>query len=538
MTKKLAQETTKTRNPTGWGYLENDISPLEQERLKGSIKEMFSANGLESRPRPRAVDVTLSESRIKPPSALGDIVTIAQDERVLRCLGRSFYDLARLREEPVIPAPDAVACPANIEELTRVIEWAGKHNYALIPFGGGSSVVGGINVGGMEEHRAVITVDLQKMNKVLEVSERERVVHAEAGILGPALDAALKPAGLVARHMPQSYHHSSLGGWVATRGAGHNSILHAKIEDRVQAIEGILADGEIFATRPLPATSVAIDPRSYWLGSEGILGFITSVRLRVYPVPRHRAFRGIAFDTFEQALEATRIVAQSDLFPVQLRVLDPDEYQNTLMLAGRAGKRQALMILADESTLPIVEDKLKLLSEMALSAGGRIDEDASQVLRDWIRFFFKQPYMRDHFLDWGMVADTFETSIPYGKIPDFYHQVRDAAIKAVTAVCGAGRIGCRVTHAYPDGVCLYYSFYGPGRHGSLASQWSDIRERVNDALIAAGGTISHHHAMGRDHKKWAAREFPAIHRRAIRKLKNELDPKKQMNPGLWFNEDE
>ena len=241
-------------------------------------------------------------------------------------------------------------------------------------------------------------------------------------------------------------------------------------------------------------------------------------------------------DGFEAALEATRLVAQSDLYPVQVRVLDPDEYANTMILAGREGKKQALMILADESTLPVVEDKLNMLTELAQDAGGKLDADASKVLRDWIRFFFKQPYMRDHLLDYGLVADTFETSIPYSKVNEFYHTVKDAAVKAVNAACGSGRVGCRVTHAYPDGVCLYYSFYGPGKHGSLHSQWQDIRNAGNEALINAGGTISHHHAMGRDHKPWAKKEYPAIHRRAVRELKKALDPKGQMNPGLWFED--
>ena len=527
---------TRTRNPVGWGYVEEDLSAGERAHLRASMEHLFDSKNLTPRPRPRPQDVGLIPARLAVPASLRTIVSIAHEDRLLRAVGRSFQDLARLRESDKLSAPDAVASPESSEDLERVLAWADSAGLAVIPFGGGSSVVGGINPEGLEERPGVVTVDLQKMKRVLDISERERVVEAEAGILGPDLDLALRPHKFVVRHMPQSYQHSTLGGWVATRGAGHNSTLHTKIEDRVQAIQGMLADGTRFATRPLPATSVAVDPRSYWIGSEGALGFITSVRLRVYSSPLHRAFRALAFPDFESALEATRLIAQSDLYPVQVRVLDPAEYENTMILSGRQGTRQALMILADESAWPVVEDRLRLLTDIAREAGGRVDEEASRVLRDWIRFFFRQPYMRDHLLDWGIVADTFETSIPWSRVPDFYHEVRTATQEAMSRVCGDGRVGCRVTHAYPDGPCLYFSFYGPGRHGSLVSQWRDIRAAGSEAIIAGGGTISHHHAMGRDHKPWARREYPEIHRRAIRALKAELDPKGLMNPGLWFED--
>lgn len=529
-------QLTKTRNPVGWGYLEEDLSAKERAHLLTSMQDLFQAAALSERPRPAPADVALRPTRVRVPGALDGLVTTNQQERLLRAVGRSFCDLARLREAPVLPAPDAVATPGNDEELRRVIEWAGESGLALIPFGGGSSVVGGINPDGTDGYPAVVTVDLQRMSEVIEVNTRDRVVHAQAGILGPDLDLALREHGLVTRHMPQSFHHSTLGGWVATRGAGHNSTVHTHIESRVQSIAGLLSDGRSFSTRPLPATSVAIDPRSYWIGSEGMLGFITAVRLRVYETPRHRAFRGLAFESFEKAMEAARLIAQSDLFPVQLRVLDPGENENTMILAGRQGPRQALMILADESVHPVVEQKLSTLTEIARAAGGRLDESASKTLRDWIRFFFRQPYMRDHLLDWGVVADTFETSIPWSRLPDFYNEVREATIQALKRVCGGGRVGCRITHAYPDGACLYFSFYGPGKHGSLSTQWTDIRNAASEAIIAGGGTISHHHAMGRDHRPWARREFPEIHRSAIRDLKRSLDPKGLMNPGLWFED--
>ncbi len=527
----------QSRNPLGWGYIEERLDTEEQQRVHRALQQMLDVSRLEWRDAPALASIELKPTRFPSLPAGDDLWTNDVHSRLLHALGRSTHDLLALRGGRPLPAPDLVASPRNSDDLLRVLEFADRGGFAVIPFGGGSSVVGGVNPEGMDDRPAVISVDLQRMNAVHTVSAEERVVHAEAGILGPDLDAALRPHSLHVRHTPQSYHHSTLGGWLATRGAGHNSTVHTNIEDRVQSVAGYLIDGRSFETRPLPATSVAIDPRSYWCGSEGMLGFITAVRLRVYPLPTHRGFRAIRFDRFEQALEAARRIAQSDLFPVQLRILDPAEGAQTAALAGFAPIPGALMIIGDESTLPVVESRLEWLSAIAVEAGGRKQDAEGRMIREWIRFFFRMPYMRDHLLDAGLIVDTFETSIPWRQATSLYNDAGAATARSIEAACGAaGRVSCRVTHAYPDGVCLYFSFFAPGRHGALLEQWKQIKQAASDAVIAGGGTISHHHAMGRDHRDHARIEFPAIHRAAIRALKAELDPKGLMNPGLWFHD--
>lgn len=525
----------KTRNPVGWGYQEDAATTKECDKVLASLSEQFDLKRFDKSDALAAENIQLSPSRIVAPEKLRSLVSLSHEARLLHAVGRSFRDLAKLRESIPLTAPDAVATPQTHEDLERVLEWAYANDYAIIPFGGGSSVVGGVNPEGMESFPAVISVDMQGMNRVLSVSKSERIVHAEAGILGPDLDAALRPQGLHTRYSPQSFHHSTLGGWIATRGAGHNSTVHQKIEERVQAVSGILCDGRTFSTRPLPATSVAIDPKSYWTGSEGMLGFITSARLRVYPLPEHRGFRGIAFPTFVQALEAAREIVQTDLFPVQLRILDEDENIQTARLAGVHPHRRALLILGDESTLPVVEERLELFSRIAAQHGGIRDESASRLLREWVRLFFRQPYIRDFLLQWNMVVDTFETAIPWNSSAEFYRAIKDITRQTLEDTLGAGHVGCRVTHAYSDGVCLYFSFYGPGSRDKLLQQWGRIKHAVSEAVVREGGTISHHHAMGRDHSAYAKQEFPHIHVSAIRDLKRSLDPKGLMNPGLWIS---
>ncbi|HRP69472.1 MAG TPA: FAD-binding oxidoreductase [Turneriella sp.] len=526
------KQKTQTRNPVGWGYIEEAITPREKEAVLKNFHILFPKGQFVQNTPLTANQITLTPTRIEVNPTLAHIVSIAQESRLLHAVGRSFRDLAKLREVHPLKASDAVATPTTQEDLLRVLEWASQKNFAVIPFGGGSSVVGGVNPEGMDTFNGVITVDLQSMNRVLDVNRTELVVHAEAGILGPALDAALKLHKMHTRYSPQSFHHSTLGGWIATRGAGHNATVYQKIETRVQSVEGVLANGRTFTTRPLSATSVSIDPQSYWTGSEGMLGFITAARLRVYPLPEHRAFRAFAFPTFAHALDTARHIAQSELFPVQVRVLDEDENAQTARLAGVEATGEALLILGDESTLPIVEMRLDAVGKIALECAGKKSEGASRLLREWVRMFFRQPYLRDMLIDHNVIVDTFETSITWAKALEFHSRVKAVAKEALIHECGAGHVGCRVTHIYSDGLCLYYSFYGLGKRGALTKAWQRIKHRVSAEVIAAGGTISHHHAMGRDHRAYAHDEFSKAHRSALHDLKKSLDPQGIMNPGL------
>jgi len=531
----------KTRNPLGWGYLEDALGDEERRAIAGVLGKVFRLDDEHFRPCPPVDGVPLRRARVEPPREMAGLVSGDHADRVLHCIGRSFRDLASLRSGQELAAPDVVATPGNAEELARVLEWANRDGLGVIPFGGGSSVVGGVTPDpAMDRCNGCVSLDLQGLSRVLEISERDRVAHVEAGILGPALDAALRPRGLTMRYYPQSYFHSSVGGWIATRGAGHYSTLHAKIEDQVESLGVLLPDGRRLRTRALPASSVGPDPNRLWCGSEGALGVLTDARLRVQARPRYKATRGVVFPDFESALEAGRGIVQAGLWPAQLRILDPDEHRMSNALTGRVVSG-ALMILGFESSVFPVDEPLRLARELCRAHGGAARQDRAgprqgPEVDNWRQAFFRQPYVRDFLLDYAVIADTFETAVPWSRLPGFYHQVREITRKAVDRVCGAGAVTCRTTHAYPDGVCLYFSFNGQGRHEALAEQWWEIKTAASDAVLAGGGTISHHHAMGRDHKRWARQELPSAFRGAIRAAKRELDPGAIMNPGLWFED--
>jgi len=528
----------KTRNPVGWGYIEDAPDPTERKAALDMLAVFLDGKVPEPVDAPVAKAIKLTPGRVEIPVALANWLSDKHNDRLLHALGRSFHDLARLRELTPLPAPDIVATPDSETALGRILEWADRERLAVIPFGGGSSVVGGVTAEKFDAFNGCVSVDLQDMRGLVELDERSRVAEFRGGTLGPDVDAALKPQDLSLRYFPQSYFHSTVGGWVATRGAGHFSTLHAKIEDQVQALRVMLPDGRISETRPLPASSVGIDPNRLWCGSEGFLGIITSARLRIHPRPRYRETQGIVFADFDQALEAAREILQSGLWPAQLRMLDPLEHLQSRLMQGRSAEG-ALMILGFESGHLPVDNAMQAALAITREHGGIPevnDGNQGDSVSDWRQAFFRQPYLRDLLMDYGMILDTFETAVPWSRLPGFYHSVRDATQAAIDRICGHGIVMGRTTHAYPDGISLYFSFFALSRPGALTEQWYAIKAAASDAVMNGGGTISHHHAMGRDHKPWARQEIPLPFRDAIRAAKSSLDPNGIMNPGLWFDD--
>lgn len=522
----------KTRNPTGWGFIEDALSAAERKALVPMAGALFGGGLPEAIAPPLASDIALAPSRLSIPDSLAPVLSDRHDDRVLHARGRSFPDLVALRQSTLHHAPDVVATPTDEQGLLDVLDWCERINAAVIPFGGGSSVVGGVNPEGTEAFSGVVTLSLQQLNRVQEIDARAASVHADAGIMGPALESAVKQHGLAVRHFPQSYFHSSLGGWVATRGAGHFSTQHAKIEDRVQALRVVLPDGRIAETQRLPAGSIGVDPNRLWCGSEGALGIISSVWLRCVREPDARAGCGVAFDDFPAALEAARAMLQAGIYPTQLRILDPYEHMISRLMAGRSAKG-ALMVLAFESAGAPVRPMLEAAQAIAAEHGGRVEpSNDGDATGDWKNTFFRQPYLRDAMLDHAGLVDTFETAVLWSQLPDAYHGIRQRVMDVLQEECGGGAVTCRVTHAYGDGCCLYFGFFAPGRRDALATQWQTIRDAAAEAVIHYGGTASHHHAMGRMHRGYARRELPEAFIGALHGARRSLDPAGRMNPGL------
>ncbi len=379
-------------------------------------------------------------------------------------------------------------------------------------------------------YNGAVTLDLGALDRVLEVDAVSRAARIQAGASGPTLERQLGEHGLTLRHFPQSFELSTLGGWVATRAAGHFATVWTHIEDMVESVRAITPAGE-WRSRRLPGSGAGVSPDRMLAGSEGTLGVITDVWVRVQPPPSHRASAGVRFADFARAAECVRALAQSGLHPANCRLIDAREVRMTLAGDGT----HALLVLGFESTDHPVEDALERALQICRAHGGQTREGSSSgnAVGAWREAFLRAPYLRDVLVAIGAISETFETAITWERFPVFHEQVTAAAEKALREV-GAqpGGVSCRFTHVYPDGVAPYYTVLAKGRRGEELEQWAQIKRAVSDAIIDAGGTITHHHAVGRDHRPWYDRQRPDPFAAALRGAKAAVDPHGIMNPGV------
>jgi len=487
-------------------------------------------------------EIELPAPRLSAPDSLAAIVTDDRYERVAHAYGKAYRDVVRAFRGQIDNPPDLVAHPGDEREVAAVLEWCADAGAAAIPFGGGTSVVGGVEPRVGDAYSGAVSVDLRRLDRVLEVDATSRAARIQAGALGPALEDQLRPHGLTLRHFPQSFEFSTLGGWIATRSGGHFATLYTHIDDLVESVRALTPAGA-WESRRLPGSGAGPSPDRMLIGSEGILGVITEAWVRLQERPRFKLSCGVAFDDFHAASRAVREIAQSGLNPSNCRLLDAAESE--LTGAGPAGR--ALLVLGFESAHHPVDEPMRIAVEAAREHGGEPGEvrgksseggDADAV-GAWRQAFLAAPYLRDNFVALGVLSDTFETSITWDRFDDFHERVTEAARAAVAEASGvaasgegAPRLSCRFTHVYPDGPAPYYTVLAPARRGSEVEQWDEVKAAVSETLVAAGGTITHHHAVGRDHRPWYDRQRPDPFAEALRAAKRAVDPTATLNPGV------
>jgi alkyldihydroxyacetonephosphate synthase len=434
---------------------------------------------------------------------------------------------------------------------------------AAVPYGGGTSVVGGVEPRVGEDFRGAVTIDLAELAAVLDIDSVSRAARIQAGVVGPALEDQLRGHGYTLRHFPQSFEFSTLGGWIATRAGGHFATLYTHIDDLVESVRAVTPAG-IWESRRLPGSGAGPSPDRMMLGSEGILGVITEAWVRVQERPRFKLSCGVAFDSFAAGAEAVRELSQSGLNPSNCRLLD--EAESALTHAGPPGK--ALLVLGFESAHHPMDDAMDTALDIARDHGGEpgdirrkeeerasrdseqpgpgavranppLEGDGTDPVGAWRHAFLAAPYLRDTFVACGVLSDTFETAITWDRFAGFHERVMETARRAIAESCGSPPDGqgspllsCRFTHVYPDGPAPYYTVLCPARRGAEVEQWDEIKAAVSDAVIDAGGTITHHHAVGRDHRPWYDRQRPEPFAEALRGAKRAVDPNGILNPGV------
>ncbi len=499
--------------------------------------------------------VELRAPRVVPPASLAEICASDAYERAAHSMGKAYRDVVRGFRGEFPNPPDVVTHPRDEADIERVLSWCADEGLAAIPFGGGTSVVGGVEPRIGDEYSGAVTIDLAALDRVLEVDEVSRAARIQAGALGPALEDQLRPSGLTLRHFPQSFEFSTLGGWIATRAGGHFATVMTHIDDLVESVRAITPAGE-WESRRLPGSGAGPSPDRMLVGSEGILGVITEAWVRLQERPVHKLSCGVVFDDFRAAAGAVRELSQSGLHPANCRLLDATEAEVTG--AGPPGK--ALLVLGFESAHHPVDAWMDLAVGAARDHGGepgevrgsssrgRSDHRSSQApseedaVGSWRSAFLAAPYLRDSFVALGVLSDTFETAITWDRFEEFHANVMESAAAAVAEVCGlapggagAPRLSCRFTHVYPDGPAPYFTVLAPSKRGGEVEQWDEIKAAASEALISAGGTITHHHAVGRDHRPWYDRQRPDRFADALRAAKRAVDPAAILNPGVLID---
>ncbi len=531
----------------GWGYADEELTPEEEARLAQLVA--MTTGAAEAVLPPQLAEFSLPAPRGRPPAALASICSATPYDRLTHAYGKSFADGVRMLQRSVTQPPDWVAFPRDEAQLEGLLAWADSATAAVIPFGGGTSVCGGVEAAVKGDYALVLSIDLQYLNRVLEVDRSSRAALIEGGALGPELEAALKPHQLTLRHFPQSFQFSTLGGWIATRAGGHYATQYTHIDDFVESIRMLTPRG-LLESRRLPGSGAGPSPDRLLLGSEGTLGLITRAWMRVQDRPGFRASASVRFASMPSACAAVRAISQAALFPSNCRLLDPVE----AILNGVGDGSSAVLVLAFESADHPLDAWLARTLELVADHGGEWDPQAAQrSLRSaaaeegehrqgeagaWRNQFLRAPYYRNYLTPRGVIADTFETAITWDRFEALYKGVQEAVGRAIREETGAeGMLSCRFTHVYPDGPAPYFTFYargtGSGDMAAMLGRWRQIKLAANEAVTALGGTVTHHHAVGRDHRPQGYdNQAPALFQAAFAGARAALDPRGMMNPGV------
>ncbi|WP_338674786.1 FAD-binding oxidoreductase [Streptomyces sp. SCSIO 30461] len=531
-----AAPAPESRSWWGWGATEKALPEAEC----AALGTLIPGAATEPLPVPDLRTVELPKVRVRPPAALAPLLSDSPPDRAGHTYGKAYRDIVRALHGDLSPAPDQVAFPRSEQDIADILDWAADAGAAVVPYGAGSSVAGGVEYRG-DRHRGVVSLDLSGLDRVLEIDRVSRAARIQAGVLGPHLEAQLRPHGLTLRHFPQSFEFSTLGGWLATRAGGHYATLYTHIDDLVESLRVVTPVGVSESLR-VPGSGAGPSPDRLFLGSEGTLGVITEAWLRIQDRPCFKASATVLFDSFPVAIDAVRAIAQSGLNPANCRLLDAGE----AALAGVARGGESVLVLGVESAYAPVDERLAELVALACDHGGSrsasstaggaepgAGDGADTAAGTWRSAFLRMPYLRDGLARMSVISETFETACTWDRAGQLYEAVRGRLGEVARRVTGAeAMINCRFTHLYTDGPAPYFTVIVPGRRGAEVAMWDEIKEASMEMLGELGATVTHHHAVGRDHRPGYDRQRPEPFARALRATKQALDPAGILNPGV------
>jgi alkyldihydroxyacetonephosphate synthase len=533
----------------GWGREDEAYHIPDPDRFWTYVRDRLG----EARPRPRITSLAefrLRQSRLPETDIAGlrqisgaGAVSTDSEDRAFFSLGKGYTDLVRMRRGDITNATDAIVRPGDEQQVLAVMRLAARHRLAVIPFGGGTSVVGGVEPVG---EGPTITIDLAALSEVLEIDREAATATVQAGVMGPDLERVLRRSGFTLGHFPQSFRYSSVGGWIATRSAGQNSTKYGTIAALVQSVRLAHPEG-ILSTPNVPAAAAGPDLVQTIVGSEGTLGVITQANLRLSALPEHRSYKGYLLPSFAAGVQVAREIMQAGVEPAVLRLSDEAEIESSLALraaprgaaaaAERVGRwylhrkgldldSGSIMILGFEGS----EANVRYGSEVAkrILKRHRAASLGSSPGRAWRRSRFAAPHLRDVFLDNGIMVDTLETSTTWGNYLTLHAKVRDALRGALGE---RSVVMAHLSHSYTDGGSIYYTFLAPQDEGGEIEQWERVKAAATDAIVAGGGALSHHHAVGIEHRRWMRGYLGDEGSRWLSEIKRAIDPEGILNPG-------
>jgi alkyldihydroxyacetonephosphate synthase len=540
----------------GWGYADVTFSLENRPAAWPYLQASLELRGDESFRPVRLGAIKLRPSRLAPEAVGqlqdmlgGEAVIVADPVRLVHSVGQSYRDLVCLRQGTVVNATDAVLFPHSDEDIQKVLAFAASNGLAVVPFGGGTSVVGGVEPRG---DRPALTLSLARMNRVLALDAVSQNVTVEAGVLGPDLERAVNERGFTVGHFPQSFEFSTVGGWIATRGAGQASTKYGAIAERVISLR-VLTPAGVIDTRLTPASASGPSLLQLLVGSEGVFGVITRATLRLAALPTVVAQRAMLFGDFERGLAAVRAILQAGLTPAVVRLSDEQETRTQFALreartgwsgvkerlglaaiarAGLSLENGALLILRFEGN----HDRARVECEHALELCRRqqaFDLGAGPA-RGWQRDRFHTPYLRDTLMDRGLLVDVVETSTEWDQVAALHTDLAGAINGAIEASGSKAIVMTHLSHAYPDGASLYVTFLARRMPEREMEQWQAIKNAAMEVIMRRGGAISHHHGVGYEHAAWMEVEDGSTGVKALRGVKQALDPQSIMNPHKMF----
>jgi len=502
----------------GWG------DPGQVPELPQAILDALGVRG----PPPR-VEIDLPAPRL-PVAAVQELAAICEirsdeESRLRRTRGKSTTDLLRMRAGDPVGVPDHIALPASHDEVLALLRVCSENGIAVVPFGGGTSVVGGL-----EPHaETFLALDTQRMDALLELDEESRTARLQPGLRGPQAEALLGERGYTIGHFPQSFEYATLGGFAAARSSGQASAGYGRFDELVLALEVATPAGTLSLGRA-PKAATGPDLRQLLLGSEGAFGVITSLTVQIRPAPAVRVYEGWRFASFEDGAASVRRLTQDGPRPTVLRLSDEAETAIGLAQPGEIGSGGAgsLAIVGFEGAAAEVEERQAAVAGLLKEAGAEFVPGAGG---SWARDRYRGPYLRDALLDAGALADTLETATFWSSLPALYERVSSALRDSLAGQGTPPVVLCHLSHVYPAGASLYFTVACAQAEDPVA-QWRAAKEAAGQAILAAGGSISHHHGIGRDHLAFYEREVGPLAIDALRAVKKRLDPAGILNPGI------